>query len=334
MAPPAVALDHIPAGEAGVLAGHEGPVLAVRFNAQGTYCLTCGKVSCGKVGERDVDADPASPSAPQDRTLQLWNPHRELRIKTYTGHGYEVRDAAVAVDNARFASCGGDRQVFLWDVTAGTVVRKFRGHDGAVNAVRYSGNGEVLVTGGYDAAVKVWDCRSRSPDPVQAMRHFRDSVTSVAVTPRGDIFAGSVDGTVRRFDVRAGRAVTDLVHHPVTCVAVSAAGDVVLAACTDACVRLLDVADGDLLGAFRGHVHAETRLDAVFWGAGESYVAAGSEDGRVVFWEVAAAAAAEGGAPQPVAALEGGSAVTALAAHPGGECLLTACMDGTVRVWR
>lgn len=271
----------------------------------------------------------------QDRTLQLWNPHRGLRIKTYTGHGYEVRDAAVATDNARFASCGGDRQVFLWDVTAGTVVRKFRGHDGAVNAVRYSPNCEILVSGGYDAAVKAWDCRSRSPDPIQTMRQFRDSVTSVAVTPRGDIIAGSVDGTVRRFDVRAGRAVTDLVHHPVTCVAPGVAGDLILAACTDSCVRLLDVADGDLLGAFRGHKHTETKLDAVFWGAGESYVAAGSEDGRVVFWEVAAAAVAEGGAPEPAAELEAhpGAAVTALAAHPSGECLLTASVDGTVRVW-
>lgn len=37
--------DHIPDDLVGVLQGHEGPVLAVRFNTQGTYCLTCGKVS-------------------------------------------------------------------------------------------------------------------------------------------------------------------------------------------------------------------------------------------------------------------------------------------------
>jgi WD40 repeat protein len=48
----------------------------------------------------------------------------------------------------------------------------------------YSPNNEVLVSGGYDAAVKVWDCRSRSIDPIQVMRPFRDSVTSVAVTER------------------------------------------------------------------------------------------------------------------------------------------------------
>ncbi len=46
----------------------------------------------------------------------------------------------------------------------------------------YSPNNEVLVTGGYDQSVKVWDARSRSFHPLQVMRAFSDSVTSVAVT--------------------------------------------------------------------------------------------------------------------------------------------------------
>lgn len=46
----------------------------------------------------------------QDRNICLWNPAKGILIKTYTGHGYEVRDAAVAQDNSKFASCGGDKQ--------------------------------------------------------------------------------------------------------------------------------------------------------------------------------------------------------------------------------
>ena len=40
----AAPLEHLPKKEAAVLRGHDGPVLAVRFNIQGTYCLSCGKV--------------------------------------------------------------------------------------------------------------------------------------------------------------------------------------------------------------------------------------------------------------------------------------------------
>ena len=56
-----------------VLKGHEGPVLAVHFNDDGRYCLSAGK----------------------DRTVRLWNPDTGLLIKTYAGHGREVRDVAV-----------------------------------------------------------------------------------------------------------------------------------------------------------------------------------------------------------------------------------------------
>ena len=46
----------------------------------------------------------------QDRNIILWNPHTGTRVKTYVGHGYDVRDATVSSDNSKFASCGGDKQ--------------------------------------------------------------------------------------------------------------------------------------------------------------------------------------------------------------------------------
>lgn len=225
----------------------------------------------------------------------------------------------------RFASCGGDRQIFLWDVSTGNIIRKFRGHDSAVNAVRYSANCEILATGGYDQAVKIWDCRSRSIDPVQTMKPFRDTVMSLEFTSRSDIVAGSVDGTVRRFDVRLGRLVTDLVHHPVTSVAATKDSNCILAACTDSCVRLLDRGGGDLLAEYRGHRHAGTKLDAAFMPS-DGYVVAASEDGRVVYWEVV-----EGAVVEEFKAHEAG--LCGLAVHPDGVCLLTASLDGTVKVW-
>lgn len=37
-------------------------------------------------------------------------------------------------DNSKLCSCGGDRQIFYWDVTSGRVIRKFRGHDSEVSS--------------------------------------------------------------------------------------------------------------------------------------------------------------------------------------------------------
>jgi len=108
------------------LISHEEGVNAVRLTYDGNFCLT----------------------ASNDRTVKLWNPHRDdqvqqppsfsrfvetssssssssssrgnvvgdgtskrgLLIKTYGGvHGYEILDVAVFRDNSRFVSAGGDK---------------------------------------------------------------------------------------------------------------------------------------------------------------------------------------------------------------------------------
>ena len=38
---------------------------------------------------------------PQDRTIRLWNPIRQNCITTFSGHGYEVRDASIEAENGK-----------------------------------------------------------------------------------------------------------------------------------------------------------------------------------------------------------------------------------------
>jgi WD40 repeat protein len=58
-----------------------------------------------------------------------------------------VQFRASAHDNARFASGGGDRSVFLWNVTAGTTERRMPGHLGKINAVAFNADASVLASG-------------------------------------------------------------------------------------------------------------------------------------------------------------------------------------------
>ena len=50
--------------------------------------------------------------------------------------------------------------------------------------VCYGPGDGTITSGGYDQAVRVWDCRSRSYDAIQTMKPFGDSVTSVCMTDR------------------------------------------------------------------------------------------------------------------------------------------------------
>ena len=81
-------------------------------------------------------------------------------------------------DNAKFASSGGDRSVFLWDVATGVTTRRLAGHMGKIHVVEFNEDASVVasgislfylnstsvfksswLTGSFDSTVRLWDLR-------------------------------------------------------------------------------------------------------------------------------------------------------------------------------
>ena len=50
-------------------------------------------------------------------------------------------------DNAKFASSGGDRSVFVWDVATAVTTRRLAGHMGKVHTVEFNADASVLASG-------------------------------------------------------------------------------------------------------------------------------------------------------------------------------------------
>ncbi|CAI9109119.1 OLC1v1008876C1 [Oldenlandia corymbosa var. corymbosa] len=296
-------VETLPKKEVNILKGHEGAVLAARFNSNGEYCLSCGK----------------------DRTIRLWNPHRGIPIKTYKSHGREVRDVHVSPDNSKIISCGGDRQIFYWDVASGRVIRKFRGHDSEVNAVKFNEYASAVVSAGYDRSVRAWDCRSQSTEPIQIISTFSDSVMSVCLT-KTEIIAGSVDGTVRTFDIRMGREISDNLWQPVNCISLSNDGNCILASCLDSGIRLLDRSSGEVLQEYRGHICKAFKMDCCLTNT-DAHVTGGSEDGLIYFWDLVDASVVSSFRAHS-------SVVTSVSYHPKDSCMITSSVDGTIKVWK
>lgn len=58
----------------------------------------------------------------------------------------QVKDVAITGDNSRFASVGGDRMFFLWEVQSAQVIRRFPGHLHTINTVAFNQVGRVRLT--------------------------------------------------------------------------------------------------------------------------------------------------------------------------------------------
>ena len=223
-------------------------------------------------------------------------------IQTYSAHGYEVLSLSVSGDNARFASAGGDRAVFLWDVASAQTLRRFgggagaHGHSARINSVCFAGEDDsLLVSGGFDTSVRVWDVRSGAPKPVQVLAEAKDAVTTVAAHGP-EVVAGSVDGRVRMYDVRVGRCVTDVVGPSVTSLCLTRDGKAMLVSALDSKLRLMDRETGGCLKTYAdaGWRNQDLRVQSIL-GAKEQYALAGDEmtgapsqnaEGRIWAWDV------------------------------------------------
>jgi len=146
-------------------------------------------------------------------------------------------------DNAKFASSGGDRSVFVWDVASGTTTRRLAGHMGKIHVVEFNedasvvasgkllnlllvGHGHQTTLGSYDSTVRLWDLRcvfescesdennfhysAQSRQAIQVLEEARDAVQTIHV---GSTFitTGSVDGHVRTYDLRKGELRSDFI---------------------------------------------------------------------------------------------------------------------------
>ncbi|OTB05746.1 hypothetical protein M426DRAFT_10195 [Hypoxylon sp. CI-4A] len=284
------------------LLGSNGPVHALAYSASpGTYILA----GSADRSIRLYNPQPSTAIHPQfsshitKKDSPTTIPEGRL-IQTYSAHGYEVLSLSVSQDNARFASSGGDRSVFLWDVASAQTLRRFGGnqqsHTARINCVSFGGEDDsLLVSGGLDTTVRIWDVKSNSFKPVQVLSEARDSITAVAV--RGsEIVSASVDGRVRTYDVRMGRCVTDVLGPSVTSLCMTKDGKAVLVGSLDSKIRLMDRESGGCLKTYSepGWKNEDLRVQSILGGK-EQYVLAGDEmtstpgrngEGRILAWDV------------------------------------------------
>lgn len=285
------------------LVGHRGGVLSVRYTDTGAYCLSVGK----------------------DKTIILWNAESGNMVKRYTdAHGYVVEDASFLQGNTRFVSCGGDRDVFLWDVGSGKCIRRLKGHDKRVNAVEGMGE-DIVVSASDDRTARIWDLRSSNKAPIHTLKDFGDAITCICVDS-SSIVMGSVDATVRTFDIVACRQIID--HQPasVTSVSLSRDRNCLLASTLDNTIRLFDRSSGELLSSYRGHSNSSYKIRSGF-SHHDAYVLSGSEDGKVYMWDIV-----EGNVLCELQAHS--SMVTCISHHPKQAAFSTCSVDGTVKLWK
>ncbi|KAL9180253.1 hypothetical protein ACHAXT_008223 [Thalassiosira profunda] len=291
----------------------------------------------------------AAGDAGAERYAKAWV---EAKHVTYhRGHDLSPTGVALSQDGHRAFSGSKDGSLFMWNVEEGRkaacvlpVVRHFDGNrnNREILAVAASDDDRYLAAGGRDNCVRIFDIRTigkggSASAPVSTLEGHKKAVTSLAFRSRTlDLYSGSDDRCIRRYDLNAMTYVETLYGHQSGIVAMDCANkNRPVSVARDRTARVWKVEEDSHL-VFRpgGDVGSAECVSAIQ----DGWFVTGHDDGRLALWREEK--------KRPV-----GDVIVAAHGHHGGasgvtrgvmccgavklsDVLATGSNDGYLRLWR
>lgn len=298
----------IPTKKPLTLTDHQGPVQAVAI-ASGQKILATGS---------------------NDQTIKLWNlaplwqnssqnhggepPKTEkLLIATLRGHTDRVRTLAISADGLTLASGGNDHTIKIWDLSPHNNLNQDHSinserstylkstlteHLGAIYALAFLPNQNLLISGSADWTIKIWDLSTNQV--IKTLEGHQGSIRALAVSPDGHtLVSGSTDGTVRVWDLKTLTLQHTLIGHTdlVRTVAISPDGQLIASGSWDKTIKLWTLSpqtkadlknhhqsnSPKLIGTLTGH---QEYINSLAFTPDGQMLISGSDDNTIKIWQL------------------------------------------------
>jgi WD40 repeat protein len=184
----------------------------------------------------------------------LWNTGPDPQERQFTRLRCAVHGVVIAPDNTWLAAIDtGQRwkrgpikygRIRIWNLVRGTLSASLAGHVAEGRCLALSPDGKLLVSGGADGSVRVWDPATRTQ--LEAYSGVARLVNGVAFTPDQSMVAAAGEGRVRFWDRVTGKTVRDLTvrNDGVRAFAFAPDGDRLALVTTSRTVQIWRFADG------------------------------------------------------------------------------------------
>lgn len=202
-------------------------------------------------------------------------------------------------------------------------VRSLDGHEGGIHCMAISPDGRLVVAGGSDKNLRIWEIATGKCKKV--MEAHPEGISQISISPDGH-FVVSIgrDHVVMVWDLIAGECVAKLEGHvrEVTCIALTTTGYLVTGS-SDKTLRIWDLGALSCRTIFKGH---DDKINCVAVTPDGRIAISGGEDAKIGIWDIEQ--------EMLIHFLEGHTqGVTCLAVSPNGKLLVSGGWDQKIRIY-
>lgn len=287
-----------------VFCGHTGPLRSIDFSPNGRYMVTAGEDATVRVWECQTGRELSKRtehtgyvtyvrfldehrflSASDDKRVLLWSVDSEVPVCTFAGHEEKIVSLAIAPDGRRFASCGLESKIRLWDIQSGEQSKEpvLPGYEGWWRNLAFLNDGQELMASRSGDDVVVFDVASG-----EVVRRFYvgEDWADLAISPDGSLALHAARRNVVLWDLTSGvqlwRRPTGLTYaHEV---AFLPDGKRFASIQVGGTLELSDTATGEILHQF--HVRCESLLACLGISHDGRFAASEGPGHGVVLWRL------------------------------------------------
>ncbi len=287
--------------------------------------------------------------SPDGKTIAIGQHDGSIRLLSSSGyhvlakrqaHIGLVRSLDFSADGTRLVSFAYDGMVRVWSIPECDEVLAFRGCQGHGYAALYAEEGAVLLTGGDEPGLKLWD--PKSGQQLHELETDGESIRAVAISPNSRYCVASAGSLTFGWDLKERTRLWRHRGDVVRCLRVSPDGQVVALGTETRRVALRNISTGAAIESFEGH---GDDIDGLAFHPDGSLLASADRAGVIQLWPLGGDTANTKLVDGPVTVgtsdllwprcFRAHSArAWSLDFSPNGDQLVSCSKDGTVKAWR
>jgi WD40 repeat protein len=291
------------------LIGHNGHVLGVAFQPQGTLLA----------------------SSSFDSVVKLWDLTTGECIHTLDEHTQAVWSVAFNALGTQLVSTSFDTLIKLWNVETGDCIQTIQAHSRAAVEGLFSPDGQFIVSSSQDLTVRIWvEVKSGNWQCTKVLQGHQNSVWSIAFNSNGTMLVSSDhDGVLKFWDVESWQCIKTLRSIPKACrtMAFHPAADLLVSGSEDSQIRLWNLDTAECVNTISAHKAA---IWNVKFNPQNNILASCGMDGDVKLWNVVNNSILDGNSRllQKTTTF-----IVAIAFHPHVNILASGCGDNNIYLW-